>query len=88
MGSFQPVNRGSRFNCLMEALKAFLILHQRIKGLEFISLLGLQMIEEGASPEEMREAIDQTREAYQNLNFCRPVWREINFLKDMRKQLE
>jgi hypothetical protein len=72
----------------VDKLKSFLVLHQRIRGLEFITFLGLKMIEEGASPEELGEAIDQTKEAYQNLNFCRPVWREIQFLKDMRKQLE
>jgi hypothetical protein len=72
----------------MEKLKACLILNQRIRGLEFISFLGLQMIKEGASPEEIKEAIDQTKEAYQNLTFCRPVWREINYLKELRKQLD
>jgi hypothetical protein len=72
----------------MEKLKSYLILNQRIRGLEFISFLGLKMIEDGASPEELREAIDQTKEAYQNLTFCRPVWREINYLKELRKQLD
>lgn len=72
----------------MDQLKGFLILNQRIRGLEFITFLGIKMIEEGASPEEMKEAIEHTQEAYQNLSFCRPVWREIYFLKEMRKQLE
>ncbi|GEM_PF-3042574 len=72
----------------MENLKSFLILHRKIRGLEFISFLGLQLIEEGASEEEFKQAIEETKEAYQNLNFCRPVWRELNFLKELRKQLD
>ncbi len=72
----------------MEKLKSFLILHQENRVFGYIAWLALHWIEQGMNPEEMKKEIEITIEIYSTLSFGQPVWREINFLKDMRKQLE
>lgn len=73
----------------MEKLKDFLKLHQKNRVFGHIAWLALHWIEEeGMTPEEMKKEIEITIEIYSTLTFDQPVWREINFLKEMKKQLE
>ncbi|WP_026946177.1 MULTISPECIES: hypothetical protein [Algoriphagus] len=72
----------------MEKLKAFLILHEKNRVFGFIAWQALHWIEKGMTTEEMKKEIEITIEIYSTLSFDKPVFREINFLKDMRKQLE
>lgn len=73
---------------MMENLKAFLILHEKNRVFGHIAWLALHWIKEGMTAEEMKKEIEITIEIYSTLTFDKPVYREINFLKDMRKQLE
>lgn len=73
----------------MERLKEFLNFHQENRVFGYIAWLALHWIEEeGMTAEEMKKEIEITIEIYSTLTFDKPVWREINFLKDMRKHLD
>lgn len=73
----------------MEKLKEFLQQNQKNRVFGYIAWIALHWIEEeGMNTEELKKEIEITIEIYQTLNFGHPVWREIHFLKDMRKQLD
>lgn len=72
----------------MENLRSFLLLHQKNRVFGFIAWLALHWIDEGMTIEEMKKEIEITIEIYSSLTFDKPVFREINFLREMKKQLD